>query len=1233
MATSEALRRKAIPTDAAAASHDGFRISITDALSALASLRLTVVLFALSIFLVFAGTLAQVDHGVWDVVNHSYFRVWFAWVELQAFERLIQMFAKGTALHLRGGFYFPGGLTLGSLLMVNLIAAHTVRFKISASGTRLASGLAIIALGAVVTVLVIRSGANDTIESELTPEFCRKLWLSVRVAIVAAAAAGSYLLLRNYNRGRPVEWFMRLIAEAAIVIFAGPARRAYLELRPKTAPRIEWTLLFVVDLLLWALVIWQIRNPEVRLDDSGLRILWQLAKGLAAGMVLLVGCDLVFRQRAGIVLLHGGVAVLMLSELWTGISANEAQMSIMEGETANYASDIRTTELAIVDHSNPDTDYVVVVPASLLRANVGATGRIEDRELPFDIQVHRWLGNSMVREAKDNEPNAATAGSGLEFMADEARGETGVDAAAGVDFPAAYVELFAKEGGQSLGTYLVSPELTPQPIETAGKSFDLGLRHKRIYYPYSLTLKDFRFDRYTGTNTPKNFSSLVVLQDPANNVDREVPIWMNNPLRYGGTTFYQSDWDKRTEQGTVLQVVANPGWMAPYVACMLVMTGMLAHFGVSLTRFLSRTPAPASELQLAGENSAKSTVSFWLVPAIIVVIFAGYVASKARPPRDKPDAMQVQGFANLPLAYQGRIKPYDTVARNTLQILSGKQEVIGKKMEGWFNKLMRRTEKTPAIVWLLDAISESPASGDHRVFRIENLELLDAVGLEPREGSWRYSLNDLRENFGEVERQIQLAVAQPEEQRSRFQHSALELADKLTRYTTLVRSFRKPAISTDRDRMAESLKQVESDIRLLYETGAPQAVPPQTPTGRWSPLMEAEFQAQVATAFDRPVNQATIELSTLLDAYAEGDVASFNRQLAEYRTHLAAYEKSLEENAVAVESAGLKKSEMFAQKRINFEVAFNHFSPFYYSAVLCVVAFVLGVASWLGWRAPLRRASISLLWFTFALHTFALVGRIMISGRPPVTNLYSSAIFIGWACVLLALVLEAIYKLGLGNIVAAVVGFLTLLVAHFLSLDGDTFIVMQAVLDTQFWLATHVVCITLGYATTFLAGAFALCYILLAHIFDVLPDKDRKQLTRMIYGTLCFAIFFSFIGTVLGGLWADDSWGRFWGWDPKENGALIIVLFNALVLHARWGGIVGPRGLALLAIGGNIVTTWSWFGVNELGVGLHAYGASESSTAMWLLVFAVSQAVVIALGIVPTHVWHQVASGQDGRAI
>src|SRR5262249_34672403 len=156
----------------------------------------------------------------------------------------------------------------------------------------------------------------------------------------------------------------------------------------------------------------------------------------------------------------------------------------------------------------------------------------------------------------------------------------------------------------------------------------------------------------------------------------------------------------------------------------------------------------------------------------------------------------------------------------------------------------------------------------------------------------------------------------------------------------------------------------------------------------------------------------------------------------------------------------------------------------------------------------LRRASIWLLWFTFALHTFALVSRIYISGRPPITNLYSTAIFIGWAVVLMSLVFESIHRLGLGNIVASVIGFLTLLLAYNLSLDGDTFIVLQAVLDTQFWLATHVVTINLGYAATYAAGAWGIVYLMFAHVFPVLDQNARHKVLRTLYGTLCFAIFF-----------------------------------------------------------------------------------------------------------------------------
>ena len=109
-------------------------------------------------------------------------------------------------------------------------------------------------------------------------------------------------------------------------------------------------------------------------------------------------------------------------------------------------------------------------------------------------------------------------------------------------------------------------------------------------------------------------------------------------------------------------------------------------------------------------------------------------------------------------------------------------------------------------------------------------------------------------------------------------------------------------------------------------------------------------------------------------------------------------------------------------------------------------------------------------------------------------------------------------------------------------------------------------------------------------------------------------MFFSFVGTVLGGLWADDSWGRFWGWDPKENGALMIVLWNALVLHARWGGMVRTAAWPCWPIGGNIVTSWSWFGVNELGVGLHSYGFTEG-VALALLIFVFTQLALIGLGV------------------
>jgi ABC-type transport system involved in cytochrome c biogenesis permease subunit len=219
--------------------------------------------------------------------------------------------------------------------------------------------------------------------------------------------------------------------------------------------------------------------------------------------------------------------------------------------------------------------------------------------------------------------------------------------------------------------------------------------------------------------------------------------------------------------------------------------------------------------------------------------------------------------------------------------------------------------------------------------------------------------------------------------------------------------------------------------------------------------------------------------------------------------------------------------------------------------------------------------------------------------------------------VLLGIILERIYRNGIGTMVASAIGFITLIIAHHLASTGDTLEMMRAVLDSNFWLATHVVCITIGYIATFLSGFLATVYILRKRWDRRWTAELGRTLERMVYGIVCFSTLFSFVGTVLGGIWADQSWGRFWGWDPMENGALMIVLWNVFILHARWGGYTDGPALMRLAVVGNIVTALSWFGVNMLGIGLHSYGWMDKAF-VWLLLFISSQLVIIALGWLKT---------------
>jgi ABC-type transport system involved in cytochrome c biogenesis permease subunit len=724
-----------------------------------------------------------------------------------------------------------------------------------------------------------------------------------------------------------------------------------------------------------------------------------------------------------------------------------------------------------------------------------------------------------------------------------------------------------------------------------------------------LTLHDVRFDKYMGTQTAKNYSSDLRLVDPSRKVDRDVKIWMNNPLRFAGATFYQQNYglDDQGREVTTLQVVDNTGWMIPYVACVLVGIGMLAQFSITLVRFLKRRDEAVAPPVVSSRSKRRVEGPVWVARAgdrtslifasLVVLLSAGWVLSSARQSVPPADQMQLDEFGRLPLVYEGRVKPFDTLARNTLRQISDRQT-----FEDTSDK--EPVKRQPAIQWLLDVVSGSPDAFKHAVFRIENLDVLQTLGLERRPG-FRYSIDEFRDKIGEFEKQAEEAAEVERDDPRKlttYQKKLLELDRRIRTMTGLMASFDQPQIRPDhvQEDLTEAIRRHEALARMQ----PPLVVPPDEEGGKWEPYSVAYTKAYAKANFlNQTPNPASVSMNSMLAAYHKGDAKSFNEELAKYEAWLAKRDLS-----------------DYDQSKTNFEAFFNYFEPFYKASVLYLFAFVLVAAGWLGWSRPLNRAALWLVLFTFALHTFALVARIYISGRPPVTNLYSSAVFIGWGAVLLGIVIEFVYRLGVGTVIASVAGFATLLIAHFLAASGDTFIVLQAVLDTQFWLATHVTCITMGYATTLVAGFLGLLYVVRGVLTPSLSADTGKELARMVYGTLCFALFFSFIGTVLGGLWADDSWGRFWGWDPKENGALIIVLWNALVLHARWGAIVKDRGLVALAIIGNIVTGWSWFGVNELGVGLHSYGFTEG-VLLALGIFIATQLAVVALAALPTHLW------------
>lgn len=1197
----------------------------------LASLKITIASFLAAIFIVLVGTLAQVDDDIWKVV-HDYFRVdfhklltstfpfihlneMFVWVRPGLFFPPAFFPTGAPSFPDYVGIWFPKGWIIGLVMLVNLLAAHLVRFQVQAKGKRLVLGWAVIGLGALITLAVILSGSNpDGLQADPIIGYSTLWWLT-ESALFGLCAICVY---------------------AAIV--AG-----------KQHPERRWLFgILAVCLALTSLIATKGDGS----DESTMRILYQVMKATFAGVVLLAGCLAVFKKRAGIVLLHAGIALMMSYDVLVGLEHVESQMHLMEGETTNFSRDMRHSEIAVIDKTDPKNEKVTVIGSDRF---AGKGKVIDDPRLPFKIEVLDYYPNSTLLGPRQPVPegmpaeNPATEGMGKTVRTIPVRGSSGTDAGAKFDVPGAYLKITSKDG-KDLGVYLGSAHLdlnmneTTDNVTVGDKTYGIALRFKRLYNDYTITLKDVQKNDYKGTTNPKDYSSFIELNDPVSGLKIDHRIWMNNPMRYAGKTFYQSGYSKLGDgEMTTLQVVDNAGWMTPYVACMMTVVGMMYHFGQTLLRYLNRRMRltqqglVAANKNATGDSSVKTLPSNdsiarykrqqrtgTIVAASITLLVGTCLVYTAMPVREKPNEFNLAEFGKLPMWYKGRAMPLDTFARNTVMQLSDYQRYTNP--EG---------KKRPAIEWLIAMMTDEEKARELRVIRIENEEVRRLIGLENREGM-TYSAEELRPKIEKIFEQAQLATKTPSKERSLIQRKTIEVANRFVLYSFLERTLgnapQLPKSDLPEDTPAASKIAMRAQQYFEYLRGTQNAItqfseefglgpmPLTVPThlgtedikrpnipelnSKWETLTIAHIYDQFYSEFPAKTPPAVEQFIAILNAYKAGDVQKFNADLKTYQSFLA---KHASAEDVPVE-------------RVAFEAWFDRVSAFNVSSYLYVFAGVLALFGWLFLPNIFQKSSFWLLVLIFTVHTLALLGRIYISGRPPVTNLYSSAVFIGWAVVLGGLIVEMLTKIGVGNFVAAISGFLTLRIAAGLAADGDTFVVLEAVLDTQFWLATHVVCIALGYATTYLAGMFGVVYIGMGLFTKRLTPAVSKELIRMIYGVLCFATFFSFWGTVLGGLWADDSWGRFWGWDPKENGALIIVLWNALILHVRWGKMTSDRGIAILSVLGNIVVSWSWFGVNELGVGLHSYGFTEGRL-MYLGLFALSQLAISAIALIPLQYW------------
>lgn len=547
-------------------------------------------------------------------------------------------------------------------------------------------------------------------------------------------------------------------------------------------------------------------------------------------------------------------------------------------------------------------------------------------------------------------------------------------------------------------------------------------------------------------------------------------------------------------------------------------------------------------------------------------------------------------FKQIPILDEGRLKPLDSFARISLKKLSGKESI----------------DNLTGIEFLAETVFDPGNAIERRVFKIENPNIRHRFGLNEEKGLL-YSYTDIVPGLKKTSSSVGPLMKQDRQKLNKDDKDLLDIHDKALGYTSLLRSLSlvlpldvslpRRYADTKKDNFSYlDLRKLEQDLgrdvqKIVATKG--EDFNRYSEDEKRAVLLSFQLQLMSSAAADNESlkiippqwqdDQGNWHAPWELIRKGEGSPATAELMKV-WRDMGHAY--LLKDNNAWIETSSRAAVLATTGKnawKLKAEILKNTYPP----AEISTAFYILTFAACLGFMAlnqsPVYRASIFLLGAGASVHATGMVIRALLLDRPPVGTLYETMIFVSLIAVLISFFIERSSKNGSGILIGSLTGLLIGLLSFAFTGDGDTMGMLTAVLNTNFWLATHVLCITMGYGWCILTA-------LLAHFS--LITQDNKSDTALHTLTI-FALLFTSVGTILGGIWADQSWGRFWGWDPKENGALLIVLWLTWLLHGKLGHQLNRvqflAGLAFL----NVIVAISWVGVNLLGVGLHSYGFAD----------------------------------------